>query len=102
PSLFSAVKDYDIFGIQETLLKQHNPFKVKGLKIIRKDIVQTGDRGVCILIRNNINYEVLEFKNTIHPSVEFLVIKIFYSNTESVVVVNIYIHQKLLSFSIIL
>jgi len=75
-------------------------FKVKGFKIIRKTLFR---QKICILIRDDINYEVLDFKDIVHPSVEFLAIKIFYSNSEFVVVINIYKHpKKLPSLSTIL
>ena len=43
-SLLSEVMD--IFCIQETLLKNHSNYSVKGFNVVRNDITQLGDRGV--------------------------------------------------------
>jgi len=46
---------------------------------------------VCILIRENIKYEIITFKDVNHPSVEYLAIKAFCLNMD-IIIVNIYRH----------
>jgi len=59
PSLLAIVKEYDILCLQESLLKQSSNLKVKGFKVLRKDIAQAGDRDVCTLVRENLTYDTM-------------------------------------------
>ncbi|KYQ58108.1 hypothetical protein ALC60_02915 [Trachymyrmex zeteki] len=94
-SLLSVAMNYDVFCIQETLLKQTNNLHIKGFKIFRKDIVQPGDRGVCLFIREGIICDSVSFDNVSHKSVEYLVVKISLKELDTLTIVNLYRHPGL-------
>ncbi|KYN09371.1 hypothetical protein ALC57_18518, partial [Trachymyrmex cornetzi] len=91
-SILPTIVEFNILCIQETLLKEKSNFRVKGFNIIRKDITEPGERGVCTLIRNNVTYEIVDCADIRHPSVEFLIIKILCKDSDPIIVANIYRH----------
>lgn len=55
--------------LQETLLTPSASFRLQPFYIIRKDITREGQRGICMLVRNNIIFDHIDL--TQHdPAVE--------------------------------
>lgn len=93
-SLQILSKDYNVICVQESLLKSSDHFKIKSFKVIRSDIMQIGHRGICTLIRENINFETVQLTNVEHASMEYQVFK-FLSRKDPIFLVNIYRHPGL-------
>jgi len=76
-----------------SLLKLDNNFNIRGFIAIRLDISQPEDKGVCTLIKENLNFLTINFPSLSHPSVEFVVIKLL-SPKDPIIIINIYRHSK--------
>ncbi|KYN07216.1 hypothetical protein ALC62_01816 [Cyphomyrmex costatus] len=93
PRLANFVSDFDLICLQETLLRCHTPFSLSGFACIRNDISTCHQRGLCILIRNSIDFQVLNFSHIQHHSIEDQGIKIMVDQGP-LYIINIYRHSK--------
>lgn len=83
PSLQFHAQDYDLICIQESLLQETNKLFLKGFHIVRKDISDPGLRSVCMCIKHNIPYSIVDLGHISHPSVETLGIVVDVDNSPS-------------------
>ncbi|KYQ54663.1 hypothetical protein ALC60_06470 [Trachymyrmex zeteki] len=93
PQLQSICKNYDIICIQESLLYPSSKFSLRGFHIIREDIVNPGLRGVCILIRHNIVFSIVDLSGLEDGSVEMLGVEVS-SDNGKFTIINIYRHPN--------
>jgi len=101
PYLQATEHLYDVICIQESLLRPHNSFWIRGFNTIRKDIISSNERGTCILLRDNLTYSVLDLSPFTHSSLELQGITLIQDN-EPLAVINIYRHpNQLTSFFIL-
>jgi len=54
PQLQVIAKDVDIMCIQESMLWPHNNFWLRGFKVVRRNIVSSNQRGLYMLVRENL------------------------------------------------
>ncbi|KYN10136.1 hypothetical protein ALC57_17731 [Trachymyrmex cornetzi] len=64
----NSLRHYDIFCIQDTLLSSNSIFQLSAFQAVRKDSLQSGQRGTCILIRNNLIFNHVDTSALQHPS----------------------------------
>jgi ribonuclease HI len=76
----------DIICLQETFLKPHQIYNLKGYNIIRKDRTITRKGGLATLVKTGINYTLVDQNQT---GIESLSLQIKLNNKE-VTVINIY------------
>jgi len=89
--LQAILQNIDILYVQD--LWTHNHFWIKGFNLIRKDIVSSNEKGICILIKNNILFNILDLSSFSHLSVELQGISMSVDN-EPLVIINIYRHSN--------
>jgi len=97
PQLQAFAPFFDILCLQETLLWQQNKFWLNGFNIVRKDIISSPDRGICILISNKFDYTVLDLSPFLHTSIEVqgIILKHkYYQDNQPLVIINIYRHPN--------
>jgi len=70
PQLQAFAPSFDNLCLQETLLWQHNKFWLNGFNMVRKDIISSSERGICILISNKFDYLILDLSPFLHASLE--------------------------------
>jgi len=70
PQLQIIANDVDIMCIQETMLRPHNNLWLKDFKVVRKDIVSANQRGICMLVRENLIFSNIDLSTFSHPSWE--------------------------------
>jgi len=81
--------------IQESLLWSHNYFRINGFKVIRNDIVAFNKRGTCILIRENLTFNIFDLSSYYHPSWEIQgIILPLDDDNDSLVIINVYRHPN--------
>jgi len=68
---------------------------IPGFKSVRLDITRPGLRGLCILIRNDYSFSVVDLRGISHPSVEILGVSLSCSLDSPVAIFNIYRHPNL-------
>jgi len=90
PHLQSIANKFDIMCIQESLLWPHNSFWINGFKAI---ITSSNQRGICILIRENLISTNIDLSAFNHPFWEIQGIILSLDN-DSLVLVNIYRHPN--------
>ncbi|EGI65381.1 hypothetical protein G5I_06147 [Acromyrmex echinatior] len=66
----SSTDSFDIFYLQDILLYPTTPFRLSPFKAIRKDSESSGQRRICILLRNNIIFSHLDLSDLHHSSIE--------------------------------
>jgi len=69
PHLQHISRQFDVFCLQNILLYLIMPFRLSLFKVIRKDSESSGQRGICILLRNNIIFSYLDLLDLHHSSV---------------------------------
>jgi len=84
--------DYQVIRLQESLLSPTSYVSISGFRMVRSDITRPGLRGLCILIRNDYNFSVVDLHGVSHPSVEILGVSLSCSLDSPVVIFNIYRH----------
>jgi len=87
------MQNTDILCAQESLLCTHSNFWIKGFNLIRKDIVSSNERDICILIKHNIPFNTLDLSSFFYSSVEVQGISISVDN-EPLAIINIYRHPN--------
>ncbi|NEV49196.1 hypothetical protein EUZ93_01570 [Wolbachia pipientis] len=96
PFLQHICQNLDILCLQDTLLYPHSTFRINAFQSIRKDSEQPGQRGICILIKNNLIFNHVDTSALQHPSVEIQGVSIDYSeDKEQLIILNIYRHPNL-------
>jgi len=93
PLLQTLLQNIDILCAQESLLWSRNNLWVNGFNLVRKDITSSNERGICILIRNNISFSTLDLSFISHPSVEIQGISLSLDNNP-LAIINIYRHPN--------
>ncbi|KYN22581.1 hypothetical protein ALC57_05020, partial [Trachymyrmex cornetzi] len=93
PQLQAISKNYDIICIQESLLSPFSIFSLRGFYTLRADITKPGMRGICILIRYNIVFSIIDPSDLKDDSVEMLAVEVS-SDKEKFTIVNIYRHPN--------
>ncbi|XP_018377632.1 PREDICTED: uncharacterized protein LOC108770499 [Trachymyrmex cornetzi] len=68
-------------------------FVLRGFHVIRADISNSGMRGICILIRNNIVFSTIDSSHLQHEDVELQAIKVI-SDDDSIAIMNVYCHPN--------
>lgn len=86
-------KQFDILCIQDTLLFSNTTFRLPFFQAVRKDADGPGQRGICILLRNNIIFNYFDLTNLSHPSVEIQGISLNMLE-DKLVIINIYRHPN--------
>lgn len=95
PYLQHIGQHYDILCMQDTLLYPQSVFRLGAFQAIRKDSKQSGQRGICILIRNSLSFNHIDTSALQHSSVEIQGISIDYSNSkEQLIVLDVYRHPN--------
>lgn len=90
-SLQLIAQDYGILCFQETLLQETNKLSLKGFHLIRGDISGPGLRGICIGVRADVSYSVIDLDDIAHPSIEVVSIVLNIDDSPCLVV-NVYRH----------
>jgi len=105
PHLRAISYSFDVLCIQESLLRTNDRFWIKGF--IRKDIVASNERDICILISDKLIFSVIDLSPFVHSSIEIQSITLI-RNNESLGIyrhsneVNIYRHSnKVIPLSIL-
>jgi len=93
PQLQYTVNNVDIMCIQETMLRPHNKFWLRGYKVYRKDIVSPNQRGICMLIRDNIVSSSIDLSSFNHSSWEIQGLSLSLVD-DTIFIVNIYRHPN--------
>jgi len=93
PQLQSIANEVDIMCIQESLPWLHNNFLINGFKAVRKDITSFNQRGICILVKENLIFSNIDLSAFNHPSWEIQGVILPLVN-DSLVIVNIYRHPN--------
>jgi exonuclease III len=83
----------DILYLQETLLHVEHEFRLTGFRIISKDILHPGSRGIAILIRDNIFFSNVDISEFSHSSVEIMGISVEVCK-QVTLIVNLYRHPR--------
>jgi len=78
------------------MLRPDNKFWLSGFNVFRKDIVSSCQRGICILIKNNLIYSNINLTSFNHPSWEIQGITLSVAN-DSIAIVNVYRHPNLIT-----
>jgi len=65
---------------------------ISGFKSVRIDIIRPGLRGLCMFVRNDYGFSVVDLHGISHPSVEILGVSISCSLDSPVVIFNMYRH----------
>ncbi|KYN17860.1 RNA-directed DNA polymerase from mobile element jockey, partial [Trachymyrmex cornetzi] len=76
PQLQAISKNYDIICIQESLLSPSSTFSLRGFYTLRADITKPGTRGICIVIRYNIVFSIIDLSDLRDDSVEMLAVEV--------------------------
>jgi len=93
--LQQIASEVNIMCIQESLLWSHNYFRINGFKVIRNDIVAFNKRGTCILIRENLTFNIFDLSGYYHPSWEIQgIILPLDDDNDSLVIINVYRHPN--------
>jgi len=93
PQLQAFANEYNVVCIQESLLWSHNFFNINGFKTIRKDITVSNQRGICILVRENLAFSTLDLNAFDHSTLEALGI-VLHCDNELIAIINIYRHPN--------
>jgi len=93
PQLQHIASNIDVICIQESMLKPHNQFWLKGFKVIRKDIVSPNQRGICMIIKDNLMFSNVDLSSFCHSSWEIQALTL-YTVDDAIIIVNIYRHPN--------
>jgi len=91
PLLQTLLHNIDILCAQESLLWTRNNFWINGFNLVRKDISSSNERGICILIRNNIFFSILDLSSFSYPSSKS---KAYHCLLTMILYINIYRHPN--------
>jgi len=94
PQLQIIACEADIICIQESILWPNNNFWLKGFKVFRNDITSPNQRGVCMLVRENLTFSNIDLTLFKHPSWEIQGLSLSLVD-DSIAVVNLYRHPNL-------
>jgi len=94
PQLQIIACDADIMCIQESILWPHNSFWLKGFKVFRNDITSPNQRGICMLVRENLIFSNIDLTIFKYPSWEIQGLSLSLVD-DSIAIVNIYRHPNL-------
>jgi len=94
PDLIYLANSYQILCVQESLLLPTSRFHFPGFDCIRSDITSPGSRGLCLLIRRDFRYSIVDL-NLAHSSVEFQAILVHCSLDSPILVINLYRHSNI-------
>jgi len=72
---------YDVICLQESFLLPSSRFNILGFHVIRRDVTSPGIRGLCVLIRDNFLFSILDASCFFHPSIEVLSFLVYCSWT---------------------
>jgi len=81
--------------LQESLLLPITNLNVPGFYCIRSDINSSGLRGLCLLVRKDYRFSLVDLNNLSHPSVKLQAILLHCSLDSPVLIINLYRHSKL-------
>lgn len=84
---------YDILCLTESMTKPLHiiPF-IPGYKIVRKDIVDKGQRGTCILVRDDIKIYNTNYTFPDNHNIELQIIKVQLKYNKCLIIANVYRH----------
>jgi len=91
--LQALAPSFDILCLQETLLRQHNKFRLRGFSAVRRDIASSPERGNSILISDKLTYSILYLSSFSHSSLEMQGITLIHDN-QPLAIINIYRHPS--------
>jgi len=94
PDILHLAKSFQVLCIQESLLLPLTNFNVPGFFCIRSDISSPGARGLCLLIRQDYRFSLVDLNHLSHPSVELQAIFLHCSLDSPVLIVNLYRHPN--------
>jgi len=94
PDIQYLANNYQIICIQESLLLPSSNFNVLGFHCLRSDVSRPGTRGLCILIRKDFRFSLLNLSNLSHPSTETLAVLIHCSLESPLLIINFYRHPN--------
>ena len=84
----TEINKVDIFAIQESNLKPHHKFKIKGYEIIRMDAETCYSNGLIIGIKNSLTFK--EIKRVSNEKGEIITIKVNLLSQKTLHVTNLY------------
>lgn len=87
---------FDVLCVQESFLRNHTDLVCKDFALIRKDISSPGNSGICMLIRNNLEFARVNLDDRSHSSLEIQGITLF-TRDKRILIVNIYRHPHRLT-----
>lgn len=93
PEIQHLVNDLDLLCLQETLLTVTTNISLNGFSIIRSDMVNQGERGICIIIHKSITFRFINLDQFLHNSWELLAISIPFLNS-NLLIINVYRHPN--------
>lgn len=82
---------FDILCVQETLLKNHSNLACRGFTAVKMDISGAGSSDICTLVKNNLEFAIIDMEEAAHPSLEIQGITVNIKNKPTLIV-NIYRH----------
>jgi len=85
---------YDIICLQESLLSPSSRFSILGFHIIRQDVVSPGNRGLCVLIRDNYLFFQIDVSGISHSSIEVMGLLLHCSLDAPITLFNFYRHPN--------
>jgi len=80
--------------LQESLLLPTTNLNVPGFHSIRSDIISPGVRDLCLLVRKDFRFSLIDLNNLFHPSVELQAILLYCSLDSPVLIINLYRRPK--------
>lgn len=89
PEIQYLANEFDILCLQETLLTDTFNLSLKEFNILRRDIGNIGERGVCTMIHKNLTFTLINMDLFTHSSWELLAISIPFLNSR-LLIINVY------------
>jgi len=80
--------------LQESLLLPSSRLNIIGFHAIRQDVVSSGARGLCVLIRNNYLFSSLDVSCNSHSSIEIMDLILHCSLDAPITTINLYRHPN--------
>lgn len=90
--LANFIAEFDIVCIQETIMDCRSSFGVPGYACLRRDVASQSQRGICILIRREIEFRMIDLSHITHDSIEIQGICVRFNNNY-LNIVNLYRHS---------
>jgi len=94
PDILLLAKDFPVICIQESILLPSSNFRIPGFICIRLDINSPGMRGLCIAIRTDYRFSIMDLSHLSHSSLEIQAILLYCSLDFPILIVNLYRHPN--------